>query len=79
MYQGLHFSFLNLFDESVWRPHHLVGKYVLEGENQGLAAGTLSPLVFQGSSRRKHSPFHHRWLPTEVGCSDLGQTHWEYL
>lgn len=48
VYQGLHFSFLNLCHEFAWRPHNLIDKHVLEGEGQGLAAGMLPPLVFQG-------------------------------
>lgn len=36
MYQGLHFLFLNHGHASAWRPHNLTGKYVLEGECQGL-------------------------------------------
>lgn len=79
VYQGLYFSFINLSHESAWRPHNLTGKYVLEGEGQGLVAGKMSPLVFQRKPRRKHFPFNHRWLPTKVRCSELGYTHWEYL
>lgn len=41
------FPFMNLSHESPWRPYNLTGKYVLEGESQGLAAGRLPPLVFQ--------------------------------